>query len=81
MEEELVSEIGNEFLIDGPLNQTGPLIPNCLILLLQKWGLYILSAARSRMMKAIVFSRQNDSDSRACTTRYWENFILKSSSS
>ena len=32
MEEELVSEIGNEFLIDGPLQR----IPNCLILLLQK---------------------------------------------
>ena len=61
MEEELVSEIGNEFLIDGPLQR----IPNCLILLLQKWGLYVLSATRSRMIKAIVFSRQNDSDSRA----------------
>ena len=30
----------------------------------------------SRMTTAITFSRQNDTDSRACTTWYWENLVF-----
>lgn len=36
----------------------------------------ILSKTRSRMTRAITFSRQNDVGSHARTTQYWENLVV-----